>query len=111
MRLFHKDTLQYKYAEFMGKLHALAANAIGKTTGRGRTTKELAFEAVILAIFFTAATSIKDTLFFEQIGYSRDELRQGLKRLTQNALLRARFLESPSLESLQALTLYLVRSS
>ncbi len=66
------------------------------------------FESLLFAIYYAAATTYQPeaylTAFGEEKTLALDRFRTGMER----ALVQARFLETPNLRTLQALTLYLV---
>lgn len=69
---------------------------------------EPAFESLLFSIYYAAVTVYQPetyrAAFGEDKGVALDRYRAGMER----ALIKARFLESPSLPTLQALTLFLV---
>ncbi|KAL5095301.1 hypothetical protein Trisim1_000077 [Trichoderma cf. simile WF8] len=108
IRLFHKSRLQEKYADYVHKLSGQPTQSDAAThPAKDGEVTDASFKAVILAICFSSVACTRDDQFFYSFGYSRETLWLSLKKATRAALLRAKYLEFPNMESLQALTLYL----
>lgn len=68
-------------------------------------------QALVLSICFAAVTSMSPTQVQTRLGESKDARLQRFKTAIEKALMRANFLNLPSIISLQALIIYLVQST
>lgn len=108
MQLWH----EYLHSvEPMNKVLHVPTAEVGVFTAIHSPEKtEPAFESLLFSIYYATVTAYQpeeyQAAFGEDKAVALDRYRAGMER----ALVQARFLESPSLPTLQALTLFLVSS-
>lgn len=68
-------------------------------------------QALVFAIMFSAAVSLGDDAAVQTFGHDRDTLLKNLKTGVETTLCQASFLRTTRVETLQALTIYLVSQS
>jgi hypothetical protein len=72
------------------------------------TNLEPNLSALLFSIYFIATTSLTPSEVSNLIGLNRSEALLGFKKGLENSLAAANFLDTATLRSLQAMTLYLV---
>jgi hypothetical protein len=68
-------------------------------------------QAVVFAAWFSAAVSLDEPTIIHEFGSTKGTLLELLKLGTETALSKANFLRTTKVETLQALVMYMVRST
>ena len=111
--LFHKGALQANYMKFLaGQRNVPHTDSTSPPCNRmpdgSSGPPSLSFKAVVLSILLTTVSAVTEPTFFGALGCDRNDLLPGLRIMTRDAILHARLMTSPCMETLQALVLYLV---
>lgn len=97
MKILHKPTVEKVFDSYIMNP---ADHSLGRTT-----------EALLFAMYFGAVTSMQPDSCMRQLGEDRRLLSVQYKQAVEHALARADYLNSTSLETLQAFMIYSVSSS
>lgn len=111
--LFHRGALQANYMTFVGGQHNVpqtdsTSPPCNQMADGSSVPSGLSFKAVVLSILLTTVSAVTEPIFFDALGFDRNDLLPGLRIMTRDAILHARLMTSPCMETLQALVLYLV---
>ena len=93
LKIFHQPTIQQRISEAIHNLSAL----------------EPSMEALMFSIYYAAITSLSAKIVLSMFGENREDILTRFQRGLEVSIHMAGFLDSPTITSLQAMSIYLVR--